>query len=169
MKVAVTAHRPDKLYGYDMTDVRYMFLMTEIKKYLRSVNCTEAITGMALGGDLIFAQAVLELQQEGMPISLICAVPCKNHKAKWKESRWTQKYDEVLEKADEVVIVTDSAYDQFVMQTRNEWMVDRCDQILAIFNGTSGGTKNCIDYAIRRKKKVNILNPSNLVLSELNM
>lgn len=165
MVVAVTGHRPDKLYGYDLSDIRYMFLMSEIKKYLKSVNCTEAITGMALGADLIFTQAVLELKAEGMDIKLTCAIPCKNHKAKWVKSAWTDLYDKVKKEADNVVIVCDMPYNGFVMQQRNQWMVDRCDNVLAIFNGTAGGTKNCIDYAIKEKRNVAVLNPYTYELS----
>ena len=39
------------------------------------------------------------------------------------------------------------------MQKRNEFMVDNCDILIALWNGTSGGTKNCINYA---KKKENV-------------
>lgn len=159
MTVAVTGHRPDKLYGYNMSDPRYMLLMSAIKGYLRKTRCTRAISGMALGTDLIFAIAVLELKKEGMDISLTCAVPCRNHKAKWKKSAWTEKYDEILKEADEVVLVSDMPYNQFVMQQRNQWMVDRCDELLAVFDGSPGGTKNCIDYAASQDKKITVLFP----------
>lgn len=162
MKIAVTAHRPDKLYGYEMTDPRYMFLMVKIKQYLRGMKCCEAITGMALGGDLIFAQAVLELKKEGIPIKLTCAVPCMDHKKKWTNSRWIDKYDEVLSVADERIMVCKRPYDNFVMQERNMWMVDRCDRVLAIYNGSPGGTKNCLQYACETGKACDILNPYTL-------
>ena len=45
------------------------------------------------------------------------------------------------------------------MQERNIFMVDRADEILAVWNGTSGGTKNCIDYAKKQNKIItNIYN-----------
>jgi len=165
MVVAVTGHRPDKLYGYDMTDIRYRFLVSKVKEYLKSVHCTEAITGMALGADLIFAQAVLELKEEGIDVKLTCAIPCLNHKAKWIPSRWTGKYDEVQKRADNVIIISERLYDNTVMQIRNKWMVDRCDKILAIFNGSSGGTKNCVDYAREKGKPIDILNPYDLSIA----
>jgi uncharacterized phage-like protein YoqJ len=33
------------------------------------------------------------------------------------------------------------------MQIRNEWMVDRCDKLIAVWDGSKGGTGNCVDYA----------------------
>lgn len=45
------------------------------------------------------------------------------------------------------------------MQKRNEWMVDRIDELLAIYNGTPGGTKNCIDYAKKLGKPITIICP----------
>lgn len=162
MTVAATGHRPDKLYGYDIHDIRYLLLMAKIQQYLRQVGCTRGISGMALGMDIIFAEAVLNLKKEGIPIKLTCAIPCKNHKAKWGKSRWVDLYDQITQQADEVVVVSDCFYNQFVMQERNKWMVDRCDILLALYNGTEGGTKNCIDYAVGKKKEIVVMNPQTL-------
>ncbi len=162
MVVSVTGHRPDKLFGYDIHDIRYFLMVQRMKNYLVNVKCTEAVTGMALGVDLLFAQAVLMLKDEGSKIKLHCAIPCQNHKAKWGNSDWTIKYDEVLQRADFVKTVCERPYDRFVMQIRNEYMVDLSDRVLAVYNGSSGGTKNCIDYAIKKGKKVDIIDPIRL-------
>lgn len=65
MKICVTGHRPNKLYGYNLADVRWQNLKGLFKRILKENNCTEAITGMALGVDTVFALAVLELKDEG--------------------------------------------------------------------------------------------------------
>lgn len=39
-------------------------------------------------------------------------------------------------------------------QVRNEWMVDRSNLVIAVFNGQKSGTKNTVDYAIRKGVKV---------------
>ncbi len=41
-------------------------------------------------------------------------------------------------------------------QRRNEWMVDHSAKVIAIYNGTAGGTKKTIDYAERLGVKVEI-------------
>jgi uncharacterized phage-like protein YoqJ len=40
------------------------------------------------------------------------------------------------------------------MQRRNEWMVERADVILALWNGSSGGTANCVAYARQRGSRI---------------
>ena len=52
-------------------------------------------------------------------------------------------------------------YSVFKMQLRNEWMVDHCDKLIAIFNQdeTSGGTFNCVQYARSKNKDIIFINP----------
>lgn len=40
-------------------------------------------------------------------------------------------------------------------QVRNEWMVDRSNLVIAVFNGQKSETKNTIDYAKRKGICVN--------------
>ena len=49
MKICVTGHRPNKLYGYNLSDPRWQRLKEQFKSILKENNCEEAITGMALG------------------------------------------------------------------------------------------------------------------------
>ena len=57
MKICVTGHRPNKLYGYNLSDHRWEKLKERFKQILKENNCDEAITGMALGVDTVFAIA----------------------------------------------------------------------------------------------------------------
>jgi len=43
----------------------------------------------------------------------------------------------------------------FLSRLRNEWMVDRSNLVIAVFNGQKSGTKNTVDYA---KKQGLIIN-----------
>lgn len=78
MKICVTGHRPNKLWGYDITNKEWTALKEEFKRLLVARKCSEAISGMALGVDTVFALAVLELKAEGHNIKLHCAIPCQN-------------------------------------------------------------------------------------------
>ena len=156
--ITVTGHRPKKLFGYDMADIRYKNMKNYMKQYLREKECTDAVTGMALGVDQIFALAVLELKEEGMNIKLRCAIPCKKHPCKWPKSSQEQYY-EILKKADEVVQVSEEEYKPYLMQKRNEYMVDMADEVLAFWDGSNGGTANCVKYAQKKKKNISIKNP----------
>lgn len=158
MKICVTGHRPNKLYGYNLSDVRWQNLKGLFKNILKENNCTEAITGMALGVDTVFALAVLDLKDEGYDIKLHCAIPCKNHSCKWiKES--IDQYNDILSKADTVRLVSDEEYKPWLMQKRNEYMVDLADKVIAVWDGTKGGTANCVKYAEKFGKEIIKVNP----------
>lgn len=159
MIICVTGHRPDKLYGYDISDIRYLFLKQKIKKILIDKQATEGITGMAMGADMIFALAVIDLKDEGYNIKLRCAIPCLKHTSKWFDKKTLNMYNYILSRADEKIIVSERNYDNFVMQQRNEYMVDNSDKIIAVYNGSSGGTKNCIDYALSKNKEIIHITP----------
>jgi uncharacterized phage-like protein YoqJ len=158
MVVAVTGHRPNKMYGYDLYDARYIKIKNEMKQFLIEKKCTVGISGMALGIDQLFALAIIELKEEGYDIQLWCAIPCRNHSCKWPKHA-QELYQKILERADKVVYVSEENYAPYLMQKRNEWMVDRIDELLAIYNGTPGGTKNCIDYAKKLGKPITIICP----------
>jgi uncharacterized phage-like protein YoqJ len=70
-------------------------------------------------------------------------------------------YNAALRFAAEVVNVTD--YDIFpgawVYQKRNEWMVDHADEVVAVWDGTSSGTANCVAYAKKVGKPVWRIHP----------
>lgn len=153
MRIAVTGHRPNKLYGYNIFSREWISLKEEFKKLLVDNHCTEAITGMALGVDTVFALAVLELQDEGYNIKLHCAIPCRNHSCKWNRES-VELYDNILKRADVVKLVTDAEYEPWMMQVRNEYMVDLADKIIAVWDGSNGGTANCVRYAEKKGKDI---------------
>lgn len=54
-----------------------------------------------------------------------------------------------------------------VLKRRNRKMVDEGDEVLAIWNGSKkSGTYSTIHYAKKKEKKVTILNPSTLEITE---
>lgn len=141
MIIAGTGHRPDKLDGYGR----------EAHEKLVAIACaglgdivgdvTRVISGGALGWDQALAEAALRLN---LPLTL--ALPFSGFWSKWPKS--SQDYLELLvSRADEVVYVCEGGYAPWKMQERNKWMVDNCDTVLALWNGTDGGTHNCIKYA----------------------
>lgn len=158
MKICVTGHRPNKLYGYDFSDSRWQQLKEQFKEILRENNCDEAITGMALGVDTIFALAVLELRESSYPIKLHCAIPCKNQDKFWPEENRIL-YKTILKNADTVKFVSNEEYKPWVMQKRNEYMVDLADKVIAVWDGSKSGTGNCVKYAKQVGKVVIRIEP----------
>ena len=158
MKISVTGHRPNKIYGYDIHNKQWTELKEKFKGLLVENNCDEAITGMALGVDTVFALAVLELKEEGYPINLHCAIPCKGHSNRWRVENIIL-YNKILNQADKVIIVTNEDYQPYFMQKRNEYMVDLADKVIAVWDGSKGGTYNCVKYAEKRGKEIIKIEP----------
>lgn len=127
----------------------------------------DCISGMALGADTLFAEAVLEVKRMGFPVRLIAAVPFAGQESKWTAKAQT-KFREILSQADHVEIVSQGAYAPNKMQIRNKWMVDRALPVLAVWDGRqSGGTWNCIKYALQQGKWVMQLNPQTFQMNVL--
>jgi uncharacterized phage-like protein YoqJ len=155
MKIAITGHRPNKLNNeYGMKGPCSTYIRSEILKVLEKENNPVIISGMAIGVDQIFALMAIELN-----FKLIAAIPFVG-----QEKMWPQKsqdiYKQILEyKNIEKVIVCQGSYSPEKMQIRNKWMVDNCDKIIAVFDGTNGGTKNCVTYARSQKKEMIHIDP----------
>lgn len=149
MTASITGHRPNKLYGYNLKHPKYEELKTKFKELLQKYRVSTAYTGMALGVDTIFAQAVLELKKEDYPIRLSCVLPCARQESKW--SKIDQKrYHEILQQADEVVRLSEDDYRPELMRIRNRWLVDHANFLIAVWDGSDSGTSNCVQYAIPR-------------------
>ncbi|MCM1224663.1 MAG: SLOG family protein [Lachnospiraceae bacterium] len=153
--ICATGHRPKTLYGYDLRDKRWVALQKKFSELLIEKKCTDAITGMALGVDTVFALAVIDLRdKKKVPINLHCAVPCYNLSEPWFNQADIDRFKYILMMADEVVYVTESDYVSGCLEKRNRYMVDNSDEVLAVWTGASGGTANCIHYAEKQKKPV---------------
>jgi uncharacterized phage-like protein YoqJ len=151
MIVAFTGHRPNKLGGYNLPNPTYIKVCLEIDKHLRELKPEKVISGMALGVDQWAANIAIKLQ-----IPLLAAVPFEGQEKKWPEhSRII--YQKLLAKASEMVYVCSPGYSNSKMQERNKWMVDQCDILIAVWDGTAGGTGNCVKYAQSVKKTDEII------------
>jgi Uncharacterized protein conserved in bacteria len=145
MVVSGTGHRPQKLGGFSKG--AFNKLHTIATEWLLENKPEKVISGMALGWDMALAQASIDLD-----IPLIAAVPFKGQEGKWNlEDRL--KYFELLLYAERIVYVCEPGYSPWKMQVRNEWMVKNSDIVLAMWDGTEGGTNNCIRYAEDKMKK----------------
>lgn len=145
MIIAATGHRPTKLGGYSMDALKYLRdIMVDF--ITKAGNVDTVISGMAIGWDTAVALATLQTKKK-----LICAIPFKGQEGRWpEESQYL--YNQVLERATEVTIVCEGGYESWKMQRRNEWMVDNSEAIVAMWDGSVGGTANCIRYARQQDK-----------------
>lgn len=146
MILAATGHRPDKLGGF--TPAVRMQLLKVAMAHLELRRPAAVISGMALGWDQAWAMAAATLN-----IPFIAAVPFAGQEAVWPAGS-QDTYRVLLGLASEVVTVSQGGYTARKMQRRNEWMVDRADGIVALWDGTFGGTHNCLLYAEKKAKPV---------------
>lgn len=146
MILAVTGHRPDKLGGYSK-DV-FAKLVSFAAQKLELLSPEKVFTGMALGWDQAVAVACVDL---GLPF--VACAPCDNQERPWRQES-KNLHRNLLRLASEVVVVSPGNYASWKMQARNVYMVDRCDTVLALWDGSDGGTANCVRYAESVGKKV---------------
>jgi uncharacterized phage-like protein YoqJ len=156
MIVSFTGHRPNKLSGYKLPNPTYIHVCQQLDRVLREVKPDKAISGGALGIDQYAANICFKM---GIPV--IFAIPFLGQEKAWPEA--SQKtYHKLLDKADEVVIVCEGGYAAYKMQVRNEWMVNHCDVLVAVFipTETNGGTYNAIQYAKSVGKEIIFIDPA---------
>ena len=144
MIIAGTGHRPIKLGG-DAVQGRLVDLAVAV---LKRHEPTAVISGMALGWDQALADAAVRF---GIPLHAM--VPFEGQEDPWPEYLQTH-YHNLLKAAAKVTIVTEGGYTAAAMQKRNVWMVDQCDLVVALWNGSEGGTAHCVRYAERVGKPV---------------
>lgn len=152
MKVAFTGHRPDKLGNYVPDSEPERRVRAALTTYLTALKedrpPLRAISGMALGVDQWAAETCVSL---GIPFT--AAVPFVGQEKRW---RWPAQvhYRNLLAKASDVVVVCPGEYRPYMLQKRNEWMVDHCDLLIAVWDGSEGGTANCVRYARHRECQI---------------
>lgn len=151
-----TGHRPEKLpWGADEYDPRCVKLKEELACHLEGIylaGCRHFICGMARGCDFYFAEAVLALREKHGDVTLEAAVPCDTQSDGWRAPE-RRRYEHLLAECDEVRFVA-HAYSPGCMQRRNRYMVESSAVLLAVFNGTAGGTMQTILLAQRSGLKI---------------
>lgn len=149
MILAATGHRPDKLGGY--ADQLAILRCELCMDWMETQTIERGITGMALGFDQDFALACYEL---GIPYT--AAVPFDGQESQWP-AKSQRRYRWLMNRAADVVVVSPGSYRPAKMLKRNEWMVDECDQLIALYDGSQGGTMHCMRYARDWQKPIHNL------------
>ena len=177
--LAFTGPRPQNLGGFsDNNPVATLVrerLQTMVPRAIDN-GFTRFISGMALGVDTWAAEAVLKLHVSSSGIILVSAVPFTGQCNPWPaqaRTRWLG----TLKEADQIYLASEGRfvlYPEFyklfrttpleplpghiasrLLQRRNEWMVDQCDTLFAVWDGKEGGTGKTVDeYALAQGKRV---------------
>lgn len=114
------------------------------------------ICGMALGCDLYFCEAVLELRDKKAGVTVEAAIPCEEQAGRWREKD-RGRYFALVERCDLETMVQHH-YSAGCMQRRDRYMVDQSSLLIAAYDGqTLGGTMYTLTYALRKKLDTMIL------------
>ncbi len=154
--LVVTGHRPDKCGGFSTpTQLRLKQIAID---WLAALNPRGAVSGMALGWDTAIVEACLHLN-----IPYVACIPFHGQESMWPSTS-QRAYHEYIRNAAKLKICSPGGYSASKMQIRNERMIDMALEygpgpnnsiLLAMWNGTPGGTENCLLYARTRMETIN--------------
>ena len=164
MKVMITGHRPAKLGGYNPGNPKRQQIGAKFNEIFdraiiaanKKNQTVVAISGMALGCDQWWANQAID---EGLEVHAY--VPFEGQENRWPQSA-QQYYNALLNKCKRIVISCSGMYAPWKMQKRNRDMVDNADFCIAVWDGTNGGTGNCVSYIIQKRKPLLIVDPKTM-------
>lgn len=158
--LGITGHRPDKLGGYNDFENLRGALMLKMRDFFTEKGVTTLVSGMALGTDQWAAETALE-----MGIKVTAMIPCLNQDKMWPDLARTHYYgilDRIRFAQGHIIYVSLRDYEKGCMHRRNLEIVNSSDEILAVWNGSKGGTKDCVRSATQAGLPVTVLNPYTL-------
>lgn len=175
MTVAFTGHRPNKLGGYGDTvtagklRATLLHVLNRLDRHTDPSEPFHFITGGALGFDTIAFDSVREFRATTeRVVTLELAIPFEQQSCKWSAES-VAVWETHRESADLVTKVDLlagyyvphaelGAYHPQKMSNRNRYMIANCSLLISCWDGSKGGTGNCVSDALKlgRIKIVNI-------------
>ena len=158
---AFTGHRPSKYpFLSDADSPEYARLKAALSARTDAAiaaGYTHFLCGGALGVDTLAAELILEKRQTNPRITLEIAVPCDGQDRYWRK-RDREKYSAILTLADVITFIS-SSYTPFCMLERNRYMVEQSQKLIAVYDGTRGGTYSTVLLALNRGIEVETISP----------
>lgn len=147
-----TGHRPGKLpWRYREEDPDCVALKRRIADAVETAyqeGYCHFLCGMAQGCDLYFCEVVLDLRSRHPEVTVEAAIPCPTQAEGWPPDQ-QERYARLVAACDFETLVSDR-YTSSCMQRRDRYMVDHASLLIAAFDGTPGGTRYTMEYAMRR-------------------
>ena len=186
--ICFTGHRPDKLKrGYDLESFSYQKLRGALRnKIVEVINDImgksdetefKFIVGGAIGIDQLAFSICEELKQEAKEydackIQLELAIPFEKQASKWFKKN-VDVYELQKQQTDILTFVDTvegyefkgvevGEYHPAKMMIRNRYMCDNSSIVIAVWNGSKGGTANAVNYAKKIGKEIIVINPDEI-------
>lgn len=172
VSLSLTGHRPDKLAGYNLNVPFYdrlrHRLIRIIERSLDNYEIVECHSGMALGADTVWAQAIVECQQKyGKDrIKFIAEIPSKEQPSGWREND-QKMWHYLMSKADSFNEYSEANKGKsypYILNQRNIGMIKACDILIAVYDNKikKGGTANGVRDGIRMNKFITYIRPDSI-------
>lgn len=171
LHIALTGHRPTKLGGYDTSLPSYRKLQDDLEQFiayqLQSYDVIVGHSGLALGADTIWSKAILNMRQKHPNrVQFHAEIPFMEQHNKWFKKSDIDFWLEQVNSADYKTIYMDSNTELSTknvvkaLDDRNIGMIDHADILIAVWDGSSGGTGNAVHYAKSINKQIQYVKPS---------
>ena len=154
MNVALTGHRPERLGFSELSnpiDDNWRRIIDWCKEKLFELNTTDIYFGMANGSDIAFGIAASEINNSNInqnEIKIHGILPCKNY-------NHTDEYYDYLKNSSYEWLELSEYFYKGCDNARDQYMVDHCDVLLAIWDGNkSGGVWSTIRKAQKAGKQI---------------
>ncbi len=106
--------------------------------------------GAAKGFDLLSAECVLELKNTYPDLTLILCIPYYGQE-KGYSKKDKRRYEFLIKECDEKILLSDRYY-KGCLQTRNRYMCDRADALIAYLKKDTGGTAYTVKYFEKKRE-----------------
>lgn len=105
--------------------------------------------GMALGFDLLAAEAAVSVRHSLPELQVIAVVPFRNQTERWSIPM-RLKYEAILSQVDEVIVLSEQYYNGCLLR-RNDYMTNHSSRLIAYYDGQpKGGTYYTYHRAVRQ-------------------
>lgn len=170
MYCCFTGHRPEHLLWINKEDEERC---KELKKVISHVidtaindGYTDFYCGMARGIDTFCAEAVIEKMKTNSAVRLHAALPCPEQQLGWNEKD-KERFENIL-KCTSSKIVISPLYTDTCMLSRNRFMIDNSQRLIAVWSGFfRGGTAYTVRYAKKENKEIHLIRPKDLSVTVL--
>ncbi len=145
-----TGHRPDKLH---LPEAEFKAMLGREIDAAIADGYEAFISGMACGIDVYAAEEVIARLERG--VRLICAYPYPDSCERFTPD-WRARCREIARHAADQVCVSERYHAGCFMQ-RNSWMIEHSSRLIAVFDGTRGGTYGTLVRAAAQRLDVRVL------------
>lgn len=155
-----TGHRPDKLGGYNnpnvyqrLVDLCYAYQKRRVEQVQAAgIQKYRSVGGLAQGLDSAWTEASIRLRDEGHPVVVCVIAPYPSQRRVWKSFAAQAKWSWLVGQADQVMYTSEKdprhkGEAVELLHRRNRDMVMISQRTVALYDGTPGGTYNCVRYA----------------------